>query len=176
MAVPPLALVVTPTGDPTWLPLPVGQPAAVTWLGVQMKNLTVPDAGPSLPDNVAVSVTVPPKSEVGLLAFVVIVGGWQVLNEPRRKLFNSAVVEVELRVSATNVEKHGTFVPKMAPRSAPPSKKLAIGKVPLGPCFGVYAHGDAAVAPLASAQMLSLPGPVQLMPDTTCERPPLSHL
>ena len=61
---PPFALVVTLTAEPTAEPLPTGQPAAVTWAGVQMKNATVPEAGPSLPDSVAVSLTVPPKSTV----------------------------------------------------------------------------------------------------------------
>ena len=56
VAVPPFAEGVTATGEPTCEP-PDGQPAAVTWAGVQMKNVTEPDAGPSLPDSVAVSVT-----------------------------------------------------------------------------------------------------------------------
>ncbi len=155
---------------------PDGQPAAVTWAGVQMKNVTLPEAGPSVPDSVAVSVTVPPKSTDALLRWVTIVGGLQVLNVPRRKFLSSAVVEVELRVSARNVEKHGRAVPKMAPMSAPPSKKLAIGKVPAGPALGVYGQGEGAVAALAMAQISSLPAPPHSIPDTTCERPPFSHL
>ena len=82
---PPLAVVETATGDPSWEPLPTGQPAAVIWAGVQMKNVTVPEAGPSLPDSVAVSVTVPPKSTDAALRWVVIVGGWQVLKLPSAK-------------------------------------------------------------------------------------------
>src|SRR5436190_8369168 len=107
-----------------------------------MKNLTVPEAGPSVPLSVAVSCTVAPKSAVEALESVTIVGGAHVLKLPVTKFFSSAVVEVDARVSARNEVKHGTFAPRKRDcRLTPPSKKLATGNVPAEPCFGVYDHG-----------------------------------
>ena len=40
---------------------PSGQPAAVTWAGVQMKKVAVPSTSPFVPLNVAVSVTSSPN-------------------------------------------------------------------------------------------------------------------
>jgi hypothetical protein len=68
-AVPPVSVIDTATGEPTWVP-PDGQPAAVTSAGAQTKNVIVPGAGPSSPTSVALSWTEPPNATVDALAAV----------------------------------------------------------------------------------------------------------
>ncbi len=89
--------------------------------GPQTKNLTLPDAGPSVPLRVAESVTEPPKSELETLDVVVMVGGTQVLNEPSAKSLSCAVVDCDERVSARKLEKQGAVPPKTVSRLMPPS-------------------------------------------------------
>ena len=124
---PPFALVVTLTAEPTAEPLPTGQPAAVTSAGVQMKNETVPEAGPSLPDSVAVSLTVPPKSAVAVDDWVASVGGTHVLKSPVATSLSVESTACDERVSARKLLKHGALPPKRLSRSMPPSKKELAG-------------------------------------------------
>src|SRR5829696_7952502 len=124
VAVPPFAevLTVTPAAAPTWVPLPAGQPAPVISDGSQMKNLTLPEAAPSEPDSVAVSVTpASPKCHADTEASVARSGGTQVLRLPSAKSLSCAVVDCDERVSARKLEKHGGSSPKMRSRLTPPS-------------------------------------------------------
>src|SRR5258708_1199742 len=64
-----LGTAVVATGLPTWVPVPSGQvpPFAVTWLGLQMKKVTVPVGVPSpgvTACTIAWSVTEDPKGVV----------------------------------------------------------------------------------------------------------------
>src|SRR5262245_50920667 len=130
-----------------------------------MKNVTVPEAGPSLPDRVAVSLTVPPKSTVDALTWVARSGGTQVLKSPAMKSFSCALTSCDERVSTRKLLKHGTSPSKTSLRSRPPSKKLNSGNVPDGPDLGVYGHGAGVAASLATPQASSVAGePVQTWP------------
>src|SRR6185369_1087061 len=97
-------------------------------VGPQTKNLTAPEAGPSVPDRVAVSVTAAfPKWNVETEASVAIVGGTQVLKEPPAKSLRTASTCCEARVSARKLPKHGALPSKSWSRSMPPSKNDSTG-------------------------------------------------
>src|SRR5436190_23304087 len=96
---------------------------------------------------------------------------------PTTKSLSTAVVDVEERVSAKKLEKHGGVEPlKTAVMLMPPSKKLNCGKVPGAPDFGVYGQGAAVGSALLIAHASS---PVRVGPHlaafsfrTSCMVPP----
>src|SRR4029079_5002431 len=120
VAVPPVGVGSTSTEPPTFVPPDAH--AVATSLGPQTKKSTVPDAGPSFPLRVAVSVTEPPMSIDESLTLVVIFGGTQVSKLPPLKSFRVAVTDCDERVSAKNDEKQGALPSKSLSRSIPPSK------------------------------------------------------
>src|SRR5262245_11156535 len=121
-----------------------------------MKNVAVPVTGPLLPLNVAVSLTVSPKSADDFWEVVAIVGGTHVLRLPKAKSFSWASVSAEVRVSARNEPKHGAWPSNMSERLMPPSKNWPAAKS-WAPSLFVKVHGAVAVAALTTAQMSNVP-------------------
>src|SRR5215211_745887 len=132
---------------------------------VQRKNVTSPSGSlfGLLPVTVAVSWTAVPgvtaESET-----CVVIAPEQCASCPVTKSFSCEPIEFDVRVSARKVEKHESARPK-GRRSMPPSKKCPTGKKPVGPTFGVKAHGEistrAFVVPQRESPFGTLGGPTQ---------------